>query len=82
MPIYEYQCECGATLESIDQVGIKRQICGELCRVATSDQRCGHGQLERIFSTGLIRGDGREAKEPIFDPCKQSNRPGGGCDDY
>jgi hypothetical protein len=32
----------------------------------------------------MIRGDGREAKEPVFDPCKKSNRPGGGCggDEY
>jgi hypothetical protein len=30
---------------------------------------------------GGIRGDGREAKEPTFDPVKRANRPGGGCDD-
>jgi hypothetical protein len=29
----------------------------------------------------MIRGDGREAQEQTFDPCKRSNRPGGGCDD-
>ena len=32
----------------------------------------------------MIRGDGREAKEAVIDPCKRSNRPGGGCggDEY
>lgn len=81
MPIYEYACECGVTLETLERVGSTRRICGELCRAAASDRRKGHGHLERVFSTGLIRGDGREAKEPVFDPCKRANRPGGGCED-
>lgn len=76
MPIYEYRCECGATLESIERVGAVRERCGELC----VGGKGGEGRVERIISTGLIRGDGREAKEPVFDPCKRANRPGGGCD--
>jgi hypothetical protein len=79
MPIYEYRCECGAVLESIEKVGTVRERCGELC--VRSDGPKGEGRIERIISTGMIRGDGREAKEPTFDPCKRSNRPGGGCDD-
>jgi hypothetical protein len=89
MPIYEYRCECGALLESIERVGARRELCGELCvRVAatgTDDGSAiapGCGHVERVLSLGLIRGDGREAKEPTFDPCKRSNRPGGGCDDF
>jgi hypothetical protein len=80
MPIYEYRCECGALLESIERVGASRDRCGELC-AADRDPK-GEGRVERVFSTGMIRGDGREAKEPTFDPCKRSNRPGGGCDDF
>ena len=79
MPIYEYQCECGEILESIEKVGAIRERCGELC---TRPERHGEGKVERVLSTGMIRGDGREAKEQTFDPCKRSNRPGGGCDDF
>jgi hypothetical protein len=79
MPIYEYRCECGATLESIEKVGATRERCGELCRFTGATPAHGEGRVERIFSSGLIRGDGREAKEPVFDPCKRSGRPGG-CD--
>lgn len=79
MPIYEYACECGARLESIERVGTVRKTCSELC---TREERKGEGKVERILSTGMIRGDGREAKEPTFDPCKRSGRPGGGCDDF
>ena len=78
MPIYEYRCECGARLESLEKVGEVRTTCAELCVKAS-----GTGAVERLFSMGgMIRGDGREAKEPTFDPCKRSNRPGGGCDDH
>jgi hypothetical protein len=77
MPIYEYQCECGAVLESLEKVGTARQTCGELCTCTGSTPPRGQGRVSRIFSTGLIRGDGREAKEPVFDPCKRSGRPGG-----
>ena len=82
MPIYEYRCECGARLETLERVGAVRERCGELCMRAASaaTPAPGEGQVERQFSTGMIRGDGREAKEAVFDPCKQSGRPGGGCD--
>jgi predicted nucleic acid-binding Zn ribbon protein len=84
MPIYEYTCECGARLESIERMGAVRERCGELCTHAGQKPPKGEGQVERVFSTGMIRGDGHEAKEPTFDPCKKSNRPGGGCgpDEY
>ncbi len=85
MPIYEYRCECGARLESIERVGTVREQCGDLCAPPKATKLAhGSGRIERIFSTGMIRGDGREAKEPTFDPCKKSNRPGGGCggDEY
>ncbi|HEY7954027.1 MAG TPA: hypothetical protein VII38_02005 [Polyangia bacterium] len=82
MPIYEYRCECGATLESIERVGAVRERCGELCAHTAKSPAPGQGQLERIFSVGQIRGDGHEAKEQTFDPCKRSGRPGGGCDDF
>jgi hypothetical protein len=78
MPIYEYRCECGARLESLEKVGSPRERCAELCVKAAGE--AGGGRVERVFSTGMIRGDGKEAKEPVFDPCKRSNRPGGGCD--
>ena len=76
MPIYEYRCECGARLESLERIGAVREVCGDLC--ARDDKR-GTGQVQRQLSCGMIHGDGREAKEPTFDPCKRSNRPGGGC---
>jgi hypothetical protein len=79
MPIYEYRCECGARLESLEKVGAPRARCAELC-VRTEGAQ-GDGAVERVFSTGMIRGDGKEAKEAVFDPCRRSNRPGGGCDD-
>lgn len=81
MPIYEYRCECGATLEALEPMGTRRERCGELC---TRKAKCaippGTGQLERILSATGIRGDGREAKAPVFDPVRQQNRPGG-CED-
>jgi len=78
MPIYEYRCECGALLESIERVGAVRERCAELCTGTLK----GEGRVERVLSVGRIRGDGHEASEPTFDPCKRSNRPGGGCDDF
>jgi hypothetical protein len=80
MPIYEYNCECGARLESLERVGTVRERCGDLCVNRAAAPLAGEGHIERQFSTGMIRGDGREAQEPTFDPCKKSNRPGGGCD--
>ncbi len=84
MPIYEYACECGAHFESLERIGAVRERCGELCANRSSGPARGEGQVARQLSTGMIRGDGREAKEPTFDPCKRSNRPGGGCggDEY
>jgi hypothetical protein len=84
MPIYEYRCECGAKLESLERVGAVRERCGELCSNRHATPLHGEGHVSRQFSTGMIRGDGREAKEPVIDPCKRSNRPGGGCggDEY
>ncbi len=84
MPIYEYACECGAHFESLERIGEVRQRCGERCANKNGAPAQGEGHVERQLSTGMIRGDGREAKEPVFDPCKRSNRPGGGCggDEY
>ena len=84
MPIYEYACECGAHFESLERVGAVRDRCGELCANRGAKPARGEGHVHRELSTGMIRGDGREAKEPVFDPCKRSNRPGGGCggDEY
>lgn len=84
MPIYEYACECGAHFESLERIGEVRQRCGERCANRAASPEKGEGHVERQLSTGMIRGDGREAKEPVFDPCKRSNRPGGGCggDEY
>jgi predicted nucleic acid-binding Zn ribbon protein len=84
MPIYEYACECGAHFEALERVGEVRQRCGERCANRGGAPVAGEGAVERQISTGMIRGDGREAKEPTFDPCKKSNRPGGGCggDEY
>ncbi len=80
MPLYEYKCDCGAVLESLERVGAVRKTCDDLC--VRHDAQKGKGRVERVLSVGGIRGDGREAKEPTFDPCKRSNRPGGGCDDF
>jgi predicted nucleic acid-binding Zn ribbon protein len=84
MPIYEYACECGAHFETLERVGAVRDRCAELCANRNGAPARGEGHVERQLSTGMIRGDGREAKEPVFDPCKKSNRPGGGCggDEY
>ena len=76
MPIYEYRCECGAWLESLEKVGTVRERCGELCTNATPPPARGEGRVERALSRPMIRGDGREAKEATFDPHKRSNRPG------
>jgi hypothetical protein len=81
MPIYEYSCECGAVLESLESVGSTRQLCSELCKQATRGGAMapGQGKLTRLLSAPGIRGDGHEAKEQVFDPVKRANRPG--CDD-
>lgn len=81
MPIYEYECECGAALESLESVGAVRTHCGDLCRrpALKSEPAKGEGQVHRILSAPGIRGDGREAREAVFDPVKRANRPG--CED-
>ena len=71
MPIYEYRCECGAVLETIDKVGETRVTCGELC---TKHAPPGAGKVERLFSTGQVRGDGREAKAETVDVHKRAGR--------
>ncbi|MDB4967858.1 MAG: hypothetical protein JWN44_3547 [Myxococcales bacterium] len=81
MPIYEYACECGAHFETLERIGEVRRQCGELCANGAGTPARGEGCVERQMSTGMIRGDGREAKEAVIDPCKRSNRPGGGCGD-
>ena len=78
MPIYEYACECGAHFESLERIGEVRERCGERCANRAATPVSGEGRVERQLSAGMIRGDGREAKEPVIDPCKRSNRPGGG----
>jgi hypothetical protein len=81
MPIYEYICECGQTLEAIESVGTVRNTCGELCRrpAKKSAPELGQGAVERLLSATGIRGDGREAQAPTFNPVRRANRPG--CDD-
>lgn len=79
MPIYEYRCECGALLEVIERVGAVRERCGEDCRRRDAGPAVGEGRLTRLLSAPGIRGDGREAREPTFDPVKRAARPG--CDD-
>ena len=71
MPIYEYQCECGAILEAIERVGVTRAACGELCaqRPPTGD-----GRVERILSSNLLRGTGHEASAPTVDVHKRAGR--------
>jgi len=81
MPIYEYICECGASLEALESVGAVRSRCGELCRRPSGAEKpsLGEGRVERVLSAPGIRGDGREAKEPTFNPVRRANRPG--CED-
>lgn len=81
MPIYEYQCECGARFESLESMGSTRTLCGEDCR--RSDRRTqperGQGTVQRLLSAAGIRGTGHEAKPKVFDPVARANRPG--CED-
>lgn len=81
MPIYEYICECGASLEALESVGSVRSCCGELCRRPAEAEKpaLGEGRVDRVLSAPGIRGDGREAKEPTFNPVRRANRPG--CED-
>ncbi len=79
MPIYEYECECGARLESLESLGTQRECCGELCKKAEGDSLRGRGLVAKLMSVSGIRGDGREASEPVFSPVKRQKRPG--CED-
>jgi hypothetical protein len=76
MPIYEYRCECGATLEAIERVGAERKVCGELC---TKHAPPGEGKVERLLSCGQLRGDGREAKPETVDVHKRAGRKWDDC---
>lgn len=79
MPLYQYRCECGASFESLERIGAVRETCEGACVAAADHALREHGHVERVISGSAIRGDGREAKEPTFDPCARSNRPGGPC---
>ena len=79
MPIYEYECECGARLESLESISAVRKHCDELCKRADGDSRRGHGAVQKLMSVSGIRGDGKEAREPVFSPVKRQARPG--CED-
>jgi len=86
MPIYEYECECGAVLESLEAMGTVRERCGELCVCDAIDAASsggvvarGEGRVSRLMSASGIRGDGREAREPVYSPVKRQKRPG--CED-
>ncbi len=76
MPIYEYECECGALLESIERVGQRRTTCGELCRKTPPT---GDGKVVRLLSGGLLRGTGHEAKEPVIDVHERAGRKWDDC---
>jgi hypothetical protein len=93
MPIYEYECECGARFESIEPMGSVRTRCGEDCRRPESAQRKasiggqaeralperGQGTVQRLLSSVGIRGAGHDAQPKVFDPVARANRPG--CED-
>lgn len=81
MPIYEYECECGARFESLESVGSTRSECGDqCCRAAnrTAPPR-GLGRVARLMSAAGIRGAGHDAKPAVFNPAARLARPG--CDD-
>lgn len=90
MPIYEYRCQCGASLEALESVGARRERCGELCPHAgraapaaitsASLPPPGTGLVERVLSAPGIRGDGHEAQAPSFNPVRRANRPGCDCE--
>ena len=76
MPIYEYQCECGAVLESLESLGTVRERCGELCAcIPDAKEPPGTGRVSKLMSAAGIRGDGREAREPVFSPSSASSGP-------
>lgn len=81
MPIYEYECQCGARFESLESMGSTRSTCGEDCRRAAgrATPERGLGQVTRLLSAAGLRGTGHEAKPRVFDPVARANRPG--CED-
>ncbi|HNN91400.1 MAG TPA: hypothetical protein PKI03_03990 [Pseudomonadota bacterium] len=81
MPIYEYECECGARFESLEAMGSVRSTCGEDCRRPASRPAParGEGKIQRLLSAAGLRGTGHEAKPRVFDPVARANRPG--CED-
>lgn len=81
MPIYEYQCECGARFESLESVSSVRALCAEDCRRAAHlDQPLrGAGQIVRLLSAAAIRGDGRHAQPTPTHSVMRRPRPG--CED-
>ncbi|MBL9007377.1 MAG: hypothetical protein JNJ46_24175 [Myxococcales bacterium] len=93
MPIYEYECECGARFESLESMGSMRTLCGEDCRRSDAANAAdgarvqaeralparGQGTVHRILSSVGIRGAGHDAKPKVFDPVARANRPG--CED-
>lgn len=76
MPIYEYECECGAQLETLDAVGTTRTVCGDLCRKRETETGRGHGAVRKLFSVAGIRGDGRQAVEKPCHDFARRTRPG------
>jgi predicted nucleic acid-binding Zn ribbon protein len=79
MPLYQYRCSCGESFESLESFSAVRQTCADACVRADGDPQRGTGDVERVLAGAAIRGDGREAKQVVIDPCAKSNRPGGGC---
>ncbi len=81
MPIYEYECECGARFESLESMGSTRTLCGDDCKRAASrtQPERGQGSVHRLLSAVGIRGAGHDAKPKVFDPVARANRPG--CED-
>ena len=80
MPMYEYSCECGGTFEALEKVSEVRFCCASDCILEEKNSLYAQGQVQRLVSPPCIRGDGREATEQVFDPCKQSGRPYADCE--
>ena len=71
MPIYVYECECGARFEAIETIAGVRSRCGELCVKEPPD---GGGAVQRLIGAAELRGTGHAAKEPTIDLRKRSGR--------
>ena len=82
MPLYEYQCECGALLETLESAGTARFSCGELCKkTQESAIQPGLGSVTRVLSSSSIRGDGKDAKQKEVKSTGQVKRPYSDCQD-